>query len=387
MSHKKMVLTAGFAMFSMFFGSGNLVFPLLVGQQTASNYLFAILGLIITAVIVPFLGFWGMILYDGQTEKYFAKLGKASSFLLIGMMLCLMGPFGVVPRCISVSYGSINILFPEFPYFVFSCAFCLIIAALIWRANKIIDLIGIVLTPFKLGGLLFLIIVGLWSGESPLSSNLSPTVSFTRGLTLGYQTMDLMAAFFFSSTIVFYLKNNLDPTTERSTLLKLSLLSSLIGAAILSLAYVGFATLGAKYSSLLAPVQAEAILVVIAQHTLGHYALPVISFTMTIACLATAVILSTLFVDFFREEVCRGLLTRPQSIFLSLGITFCVSLLGFSKICDLLGDVLEIAYPALIALAITNIYHKLFNPKQGNLPFWITLGMSGIIKIYRVSIL
>jgi LIVCS family branched-chain amino acid:cation transporter len=92
-------------------------------------------------------------------------------------------------------------------------------------------------------------------------------------------------------------------------------------------------------------------------------------------------------VDFFREEVCRGLLTRPQSIFLSLGITFCVSLLGFSKICDLLGDVLEIAYPALIALAITNIYHKLFNPKQGNLPFWITLGMSGIIKIYRVSIL
>lgn len=387
MSHKKMVLTAGFAMFSMFFGSGNLVFPLLIGQQTASNYYFAILGLVITAVVVPFLGLLGMILYDGQTGKYFAKLGKVPSFLLIGMMLCLMGPFGVVPRCITVSYGSVSILFPGLPYYVFSFAFCVAIVVLIWRANKIVDLMGLVLTPFKLGGLLFLIIVGLWFGESVPLSSLSPKVAFTEGLTLGYQTMDLMAAFFFSSTTVVYLRNNLEPAAGRSTLLKLSLVASLIGASILSLAYIGFVTLGAKYSNLLVTVQAEAMLAVIAQHTLGHYALPVISFTMTVACLATAVILSTLFVDFLREDVCRSTITRPQSIVLSLGITFGVSLLGFAKICELLGVVLEIAYPALIALAITNICNKLFDMKQGKLPFWITLAISGVMKICRVVVL
>lgn len=387
MSHKKMVLTAGFAMFSMFFGSGNLVFPLLIGQQTIGSYPFAILGLIITAVIVPFLGLLGMILYDGQTNTYFARLGRIPSFLLIGMMLSLMGPFGVVPRCITVSYGSLSILFPNLPYPVFSFAFCVAIVVLIWRANRIVDLMGLFLTPFKLGGLLFLIIVGLWF-SNPVSPPVLPaTVAFTEGLTLGYQTMDLMAAFFFSSTTVIYLRQNLGSNYERPTLLKLSLMASLIGASILSLAYIGFVTLGAKYSSLLTSVQAEAMLVVIAQHTLGQYALPVIGFTMTVACLATAVILSTLFVDFLRDDVCRGHITRPQSILLSLGITFGVSLLGFAKICELLGIILEIAYPALIALAITNICNKLFDLKQGKLPFWIMLVVSGVMKICRVVVL
>lgn len=387
MSHKKMVLIAGFAMFSMFFGSGNLVFPLLIGQQTASNYPFAIFGLILTAVIVPFLGLLGMILYDGQTGKYFEKLGKVPSFLLIAMMLCLMGPFGVVPRCITVAYGSVHVLFPNLPYYVFSFAFCAVIAALIWRANRIVDLIGLLLTPFKLGGLAFLVIVGLWFAEPAPLTNLSGKIAFTEGLTLGYQTMDLMAAFFFSSTTVIYLRNSLGPDEGRATLLKLSFAASLIGAFILSLSYVGFVSLGAKYADLLTTVHAEAMLPVIAQYTLGDYSLPIISFTMAVACLATAVILSTLFVDFLREDVCRQKITRPQSIFISLSITFGISLLGFAKICELLGSVLEITYPALIALAITNICNKLFGMQQGKLPFWITLTISGFIKVCRLAVL
>lgn len=387
MSHKKMVLIAGFAMFSMFFGSGNLVFPLLIGQETAGNYPFSILGLILTAVIVPFLGLLGMILYDGQTGKYFEKLGKIPSFLLIAMMLFLMGPFGVVPRCITVAYGSVSVLFPSLPYYVFSFVFCAAIVALIWRANRIIDLLGLLLTPFKIGGLAFLVIVGLWFAEPAPLATLSAKAAFTEGLTLGYQTMDLMAAFFFSSTTVIYLRNNLGPNARRSTLLKLSFAASLIGASILSLSYVGFVSLGAKYANLLATVQAEAMLAVIAQYTLGQYALPIISFTMTVACLATAVILSTLFVDFLREDICRQKITRPQSILLSLSITFGISLLGFAKICELLGSVLEVAYPALIVLAITNICNKLFDMQQGKLPFWIALMISGLMKVCRLAVL
>lgn len=387
MSHKKMVLTAGFAMFSMFFGSGNLVFPLLIGKETTSAYPFSVLGLIITAVIVPFLGLLGMILYDGDVKKYFSKLGKIPSFLLIGMMLCLMGPFGVVPRCITVAYGSVSLLFPTLPYSLFSFGFCVAIVGLIWQANKVVDLIGLVLTPFKLGGLMLMMMVGLWFAAPTPPINISSTTAFTKGLTLGYQTMDLMAAFFFSSTTVIYLRNNLGPQATRAQLLKLSISASLIGAAILSLAYVGFVTLGAKYAPLLATVPPEAMLAMIAQDTLGQYAMPIISLTMAVACLATAVILSTLFVDFLREDVFREKITRPQSIFLSLGVTFGMSLLGFAKICELLGTILEVAYPALIALAMTNICNKLFDLHQGKLPFWITLVMSGVMKICRVTAL
>lgn len=387
MSHKKMVLTAGFAMFSMFFGSGNLVFPLLIGQKTSSNFPFSTLGLIITAVIVPFLGLLGMILYDGDTKKYFHKLGKVPAFLLIGMMLCLMGPFGVVPRCITVAYGSVSVLLPNLPYFVFSFVFCVLIIALIWRANKVVDLIGLLLTPFKLGGLALLMIVGLWLGNPAPSSQMAAAEAFNEGLILGYQTMDLMAAFFFSSTTVIYLRNNLKPTEDRKTLLKLSLVASVIGALVLSLAYIGFVSLGAKYSSLLETVQPEAMLAVVGQYTLGEYALPLISFTMAVACLATAVILSNLFVDFLCDDVFEKKISRSTSILLSLGATFGISLLGFAKICEVLGTILEITYPALIALAITNIINKCFDIQQGRLSFWITLFISSIFKLCRVATL
>lgn len=387
MSHKKIVLTAGFAMFSMFFGSGNLVFPLLIGKETTSAYPYALLGLIITAVIVPFLGLLGMILYDGDVKKYFSKLGRIPSFLLIALMLSLMGPFGVVPRCITVAYGSVSLLFPHLPYYMFSFGFCMAIIALIWQANKVVDVIGLVLTPFKLGGLVLMMIIGLWFAAPTPMTNFSAPTAFTQGITLGYQTMDLMAAFFFSSTTVIYLRNNLGTNAPRSQLLKLSIAASLIGAAILSLAYIGFVTLGAKYATVLATVQPEAMLAVIAQHTLGQYAMPVIALTMAVACLATAVILSTLFVDFFREEVLSEKITRPQAIFLSLGTTFGISLLGFSKICELLGAVLEVAYPALIVLAITNICNKIFDIQQGKLPFWIALAISGLLKVCRFAVL
>lgn len=383
MSHKKIVLTAGFAMFSMFFGSGNLVFPLLIGKETTSAYPYSLFGLIITAVIVPFLGLLGMILYDGDVKKYFSKLGKVPSFLLIALMLSLMGPFGVVPRCITVAYGSVSLLFPHLPYYIFSFGFCAAIVALIWQANKVVDVIGLILTPFKLGGLVIMMIVGLWFSEQIPMTNLAATTAFAKGITLGYQTMDLMAAFFFSSTTVIYLRHNLGANAPRSQLLKLSIAASLIGASILSLAYVGFVTLGAKYAPILATVQPEAMLAVIAQHTLGQYAMPIIALTMAVACLATAVILSTLFVDFFREEVLREKMTRPHAILLSLGATFGISLLGFSKICQLLGAILEIAYPALIVLAITNICNKIFDMRQGKFPFWIALVISGLMKFCR----
>ncbi len=141
MTYKRVILTAGFAMFSMFFGSGNLVFPLLIGTQTLDVSTYSTLGLILTAVIVPFLGLFGMILYNGNTRDYFDKLGRIPSFLLILAMLSLMGPFGVVPRCITVAYGGLNVLYPTLPFDWFSAGFCALITILIWKSNRVVDVI------------------------------------------------------------------------------------------------------------------------------------------------------------------------------------------------------------------------------------------------------
>ncbi len=379
--HRKIVLTAGFAMFSMFFGSGNLVFPLLIGKEALSQAPWATLGLIGTAVIVPFLGLLGMILYDGDYNRYFSRLGKVPAFLTL-FILSLIGPFGVVPRCITVAYGGISLMLPSLSYPLFSLGFCALVTVLIWQRNKVVDIIGLILTPFKLGGIMLMMIVGLWVGVSPSESSLTPLQAAAEGLFKGYQTMDLIAAFFFSSTIVYYMRDHLGKEDDKRSLFRLSFAASLIGASILSIAYVGFVYLGAKYAPLLQTARPEEMLALVAFESMGNIALPIISITMGVACLATAVILCSLFVDFIQTDVTKNKITHGQSVFATVLITYAMSLLGFNTICHWLGLILEITYPALIVLAITNIISQNPHSRMGAVPFWLCLIISIGAKIF-----
>jgi len=386
MTHHKTVLTAGFAMFSMFFGSGNLVFPLLVGKEATSNYPMAILGLLVSAVLVPFLGLVSIILFDGNYRAYFDRLGRIPGFLLIAIILMLIGPFGVVPRCITVAYGGFNLIYPHLSITLFSFTFCGLMTALIWSKNRVVDIIGLFLTPFKLGGIAILILFGWWFSHQPPTENLSALRSFKDALFTGYQMMDLMAAFFFSSTIVHYLRNHLTEQDNASTLIKMSVGASLIGALLLSLVYIGFVSLGAKYAPYLQDTKPEQLLVAVGGEALGYFARPVISTILSVGCLATAVILSTLFVDFIHEDVTQKRLKHSHAVFMTTGTTFFVSLLGFSNIASILKEILDVAYPALIVLAMMNCYSKVMPTKQTitqtQWAFWGVLVLTLGLKIW-----
>jgi LIVCS family branched-chain amino acid:cation transporter len=358
MKFSKSTLTGGFAMFSMFFGSGNLVFPLIVGSVSQSSYAYAIIGFLITAVCVPFLGLLGIIYFNGDRRAYFSSLGKPVAFLLTFLMLALIGPFGVIPRCVTVAFGGVSLMFSNFSFALFSGLFCLITGALIWKKNRVVDIIGLVLTPFKLGSILLLIIFGLWFGEGNVAPLMLEGQGVLFGATQGYQTMDLVAAFFFACTIYGYLKNRSQGNTTKD-LLHMGIQASLVGAFLLSLVYVGFILLGAKFAVTLQGVAPESMLVVIAEKTLGYYAMPVVALTLAVSCLATATVLAALFAEFLQEDISHNKLTRPQSIIITLSIAYSLSLLGFKTICVWLGAILEWIYPFLVIFAIFQIVRKI----------------------------
>src|SRR5262245_56453174 len=105
---RKAIVSTGLAIFAMFFGAGNIVFPLALGQFTQDKTVYGILGLIITAVFVPLIGLLSMLLFEGDYDSFFRRIGKIPGIFVAVSILGLIGPFGGIPRCITISFSTLD---------------------------------------------------------------------------------------------------------------------------------------------------------------------------------------------------------------------------------------------------------------------------------------
>jgi len=375
---KANTLTTGLAMFSMMFGAGNIVFALAIGQYAQDKNLFAILGLLITAVGVPFLGLIAMTLFGGDYKQFFGRIGKVPGFIVAATIMGLIGPFGAIPRCVALSYSTAQMYLPSISLPLFSLAACTFIFLFTFRRTSILDLLGYVLTPLKLGSLIFIIVKGFYSSPEIPASAHSDLAVFFKGLTDGYQTMDLLGAFFFCSVVLDCLKKNLDVTDPGNyrSVLGVALRASCIGAALLASIYVGFSYVAAMQSNNLANVAPADLISQIALQVLGPYAGFLVCFTVTIACLTTAIALTTVFAEFLHKDLCQNRISYPVALLISLGITFGISTLQFTGIMMLLAPILGLFYPALIVLCFLNIGYKLMNYQSVKLPVFAVFALS-----------
>jgi len=376
-------LATGLAMFSMFFGAGNVVFPLGLGQYAQDHNIYAILGLLITAVGVPFTGLIAMTLFNGDYKKFFERIGKIPGFAIITIILGLIGPFGAIPRCIILSYATVKSYLPEFftlPWF--SLISCLIILIFTVRLNSIIDVLGYILTPILLASLAIIILKGLILAPDVESSEFSKLSIFIKGIKEGYQTMDLLAAFFFSSVVIVCLKRDVDTTDKNNykQVIMLSLKASLIGAFLLSIIYIGFSFVAAFHSSLLVGISQEELPGAIAKQILGQYAI-VAQIAVILACLTTVIALAAVFAEFIHHDISFEKINYVWSLVITLVITFLMSTLNFTGISNFLVPILQVCYPALITLCIVNILYKLYHFSWIKTPVFLVFAISLIFYL------
>lgn len=380
-------IATGFAMFSMFFGAGNVVFPLAVGQYAKSQNLFAILGLLITAVGVPFMGLIGMTLYDGNYKRFFERIGKTPGFIVSLIIMGLIGPFGAIPRCIALSYSTTQLFFPSLSLHLFSLISCVLIFLFSYKRSRILDILGYFLTPALLGSLLIIIIKGLIN-PPPLALTLDPSFSiFLKGLKEGYQTMDLLGAFFFSSVIVLCLKQDVD-TEEPSNIkkiIRLTLQASIIGASLLALIYIGFSFVAAYHSEHLTEIPKDIILPTIALKILGPYAGIFACLAVILACLTTAIALTAVSAEYIHKDIAQDKINYAASLVITLIISYWVSTLNFTGIVQMLAPILEILYPALITLTIVNILYKLYRFEPVKIPVLVVFIVTLLVAFWDRS--
>lgn len=380
---RSIIWSTGLAMFSMFFGAGNIVFPLALGQFTQDKNFYAVLGMIITGVIVPLVGILAMLLYGGNYEAFFRRIGKMPGFLLTVLILGLIGPLGGIPRCITISYSTLVAFGLEgikgINLALFSLISCMVIFLFTFRPNKILSLLGYVLTPILLISLGIIVVKGTFSMPELVASMHSRWETFSQGLIGGYSTMDLLAAFFFSSVVIVCLRKDRKQSPEEMhqknerPLFKIALFSSLIAAILLAIFYVSFSYLAAGYSHELKNVSSELLLGTLAYQLLGPYAGLIAGVAVTFACITTEIALTAVFAEFLRKTIAKEKMSYTTCLIITLAISFLISTLQFQGISAFLGPILQVFYPALIVLTLLNILYKMYDFKPVKFLFYSTV--------------
>lgn len=363
-------------MFAMFFGAGNIIFPLGIGHYAQDHHIMATLGLLVTAVLMPFAGVFAMILFDGNYRDFFNRIGRIPGFLLALLLITLLGPVGSTPRCIALTYSTLRTSLPEFSPIWFDAASCALLFLLTMQKQRILGILGKVLTPLFLVSLGSIVILGLLTPPNIQKTDHANLSMFMHGFNEGYKMMDLMAAFFFSSTILSLLKTR--HADNNFCYIRLTTKASFIGAGLLALVYIGFSTIAAFHGAGLDIAGEEELLSAITLKLAGPYANALVGLTVALACLTTAMALISVFADFVQKEVFNERISYVVVLFGALLVTFAISTLQFTGISAFLGPILMVCYPGLIVLTLLNIAYKLYGFEPVKTPVFLTFLVTAV---------
>lgn len=375
------IFSTGMALFSMFFGAGNLIFPLMIGKMAGAETPYALVGLGLSAVAFPFLGLVAMMLYEGNIQAFLQRLGKWPAFLLLFVLQMSQGPVGAMPRLVTLMHASIQPFLPQVSLMLFSILICLLIFALTIRPQKLIHLLGSLLTPLLLLTLATLVFMGaLHAPEAPAVSQ-SSMHYLGLGLKMGYQTTDLIAAVLFAMLVLPHLSRGIqvqNPEEKKRQVRKRMFFSSLLAAALLMASYVGLCWLSAHHSWTLpsTDIPPEKLLQEISLKVLGPWGAGVASIAIFLACLTTAISLAAVFASYLKRDLWPSKMNEASALFLTLAGTALVANLGFEGIVRLWSPLLEVIYPALIGLCFLNIAHSLYRFEPIKSPIYFILGFA-----------
>ncbi len=97
-------ISIGLMLFALFFGAGNLIFPVFLGQNAGWNTPWATIGFLITGVGLPFAAVLA-ICYSGAGLKELAsRVHPVYGVLFSSLLYLTIGPFFAIPRTATVSF-------------------------------------------------------------------------------------------------------------------------------------------------------------------------------------------------------------------------------------------------------------------------------------------
>ena len=351
----KDIIVVGFALFAMFFGAGNLIFPPYLGVISGSSWITGFTGFILSDVGLALLAILAAAKCNGDINKVLGRSGKNLAIILGSAIMICLGPLVAIPRTSATTFEmGVQPLFSGFSPILFSIIFFAATFILTIKPSKVVDIIGAYLTPALLVALAILIIKGIIIPIGEMSSTPLIENLFSEGIKQGYQTMDALGAVALSAVIITSLANKGYKDEEQK--IKLTLKSGVVAAIGLVLVYGGLTYLGATVSTMYGiDVVRTKLIVEITASLLGTPGKVILAIIVALACLTTSIGLTSATAQFF-EKITYGKLKYELIVTVVCVFSAIVSNFGVSTIIQFAAPILDIIYPATMVLVIMTLF-------------------------------
>lgn len=383
-------LLLGSLTFGLFFGAGNLIFPMSLGLQAGAHVLPAAAGFLVAAVGLPIVGVIASAT-SGTTSLH--QLASRVHPLFATIFTCALyltiGPFFAIPRTATVSYemafgGLVDGASDRWALAAFSIAFFGVVGYFALRPGRILHIVGKYLTPTFLVLLGIFLLVAFLQPPNPSAEPIGAyaTTAASQGILDGYNTMDALASLAFA-IIIIDAARQLGVAGTRRTAAEIGR-AGIFAAIAMGAIYLALAMLGSRSVGLV-PQDANGAeaLALVANAVFGPLGRLLAALIMLLACLKTAIGLVVAASQMFTTMFPRIGNQRRWAVAFTL-VSLLMANLGLDTIIAAAVPVLAMLYPMAIVLIILGLLAKWVAP--WHTAHWLSMLLAGIASLLTVLV-
>lgn len=347
------VVVIGMALFAMFFGAGNLIFPPFLGFHAGETWEVGFLAFAMVDVGMACVAVLAMTKGDGTISSVTGLIGgKMSVFINTAIIVCI-GPLLAIPRTAATTFEmAVLPVLPDLSSykFAFYLLFFLVAFLLAVRESKVVDIVGKVLTPVMVVLLAILILKGILTPIGQIQEGMDAATVAQDGIVAGYQTMDTLASLAFA--IIVISSANERGFVERKERNQIMVGSCLTAGVLLAAVYGGLTYLGATASGQFDTEITQAqLLMGIIRRILGYHGTLLLGLVVALACMTTAIGLISSAASYFEkllgERVSYRILVAVVTV-----CSFVIANFGLAAIIQIASPILNLLYPVVVTLIL-----------------------------------
>ena len=383
----------GFALFSTFFGAGNLIFPPGIGIASGTQWLSGAIGLFVSGILLPVIAVIAVNNSGGNIKNVLNPVSSWFYNLFYIAMIMGLAMTSTMPKLAATTHEmGIKALTSAVPMPVTVGIFFVVVFLLAKNSNDVVNKLGKYLTPALLIALLVIVAAAV---IKPLGT---PAVTgierpFIDALMTGYNTGDLTLGLMCASLFFNALR---DGELKENEINKGIYVTALVAIAGLTIIYTGLLYLGATGTVYTSPDMSMAtVLIVLVEQLLGKAGSGVLAVIVILACLTTGIGIATIAGEFV-EELTKGKIKYTAWLIVVCIVGGALGVLGVNRIVGYASFMFMVIYPVCIVITFLGLV-KPFLPNDGPFKggvlmafifsFMETLLSTGVeVSIFRTTI-